>query len=62
MDCVDFDALEEQARAKLPPASYAFGATGADDEISASENITAWRALRLRPRMMRDISKIDVIP
>jgi 4-hydroxymandelate oxidase len=59
VDSVDFDALEEQARAKLPPASYAFGATGADDEISAIENITAWRSLRLRPRMMRDISKID---
>ncbi|HZP78444.1 MAG TPA: alpha-hydroxy acid oxidase [Pseudolabrys sp.] len=59
MDCVDFDALEAQARAKLPPASYAFAATGADDEISTRENAEAWRALRLRPRMLRDISKID---
>jgi 4-hydroxymandelate oxidase len=59
VDSVDLDALEGEARAKMPPASFAFCATGADDEISAVENIAAWRALRLRPRVMRDISKID---
>jgi len=50
VDSVDFDALERQARALMPPASFAFCAAGADDEISARENITAWRAMRLRPR------------
>ncbi len=59
MDSLDFDALEQQARAKMPPASFAFCATGADDEISAVENIAAWRQLRLRPRILRDITKID---
>ncbi len=59
MDSVDFDALEEQARAKLPPASFAFCAAGADDEIIAAENITAWRRLRLRPRVLRDIAHVD---
>lgn len=59
MDCVDFDALEEQARAKLPESSFAFCATGADDEITAIENVTAWRRLRLRPHVLRDISKVD---
>ena len=44
MDWVDFDALEHQARVLMPPASFAFCAAGADDEISAVENITAWRA------------------
>ena len=59
MDSVDFDALERQARALMPPASFAFCAAGADDEISARENITAWRAMRLRPRMLRDVTAID---
>src|SRR5690348_13690227 len=59
MDCVDLDALEHQARAKMAPASYAFCACGADDEISLAENISAWRNLRLRPRVLRDVTAID---
>jgi hypothetical protein len=39
MDCVDLDALEHQAKARMSPASYAFCACGADDEISLAENI-----------------------
>ena len=59
VDSVDFDALEEQARERMSPASFAFCAAGADDEISAVENITAWRALRLRPRVLNDVAAID---
>jgi 4-hydroxymandelate oxidase len=59
VDSVDFDALEAQARAKMAPASFAFCAAGADDEISAVENITAWRNMRLRPRVLNDIADID---
>jgi 4-hydroxymandelate oxidase len=59
MDCVDLDALEQQARVKMSPASYAFCACGADDEISLAENISAWRNLRLRPRVLRDVTAIN---
>ena len=59
MDSVDFDALEEQARANMPPESFAFLAAGADDEISANENIAAWRNMRLRPRVLRDLTSTD---
>ena len=59
MDSVDFDALEEKARAKLPPGAYAFAAAGADDEITLAENLAAWRRLRLRPHMLNDITRID---
>jgi 4-hydroxymandelate oxidase len=59
VDSVDFDALEGQAREKMPPASFAFCTTGADDEISAVENVTAWRALRLRPHVLNDVAAID---
>ncbi|MGB7258185.1 MAG: alpha-hydroxy acid oxidase [Pseudolabrys sp.] len=60
MDSADFDALEQAAKAKMPAASFAFCAAGADDEISALENITAWRALRLRPHVLRDITNVDL--
>ena len=59
MDCVDFDALEQEARRVMPPASWVFCDTGADDEITAPENARAWRALKLRPRVLRDIVDVD---
>jgi len=59
LDSADFDALEERARAKLAPAAYAFAAAGADDEITTADNVAAWRRLRLRPRMLNDITRID---
>jgi 4-hydroxymandelate oxidase len=59
LDCVDFDGLEELARAKLAPGAYAFAAAGADDEITLADNIAAWRRRRLRPRMLEDITAID---
>ena len=59
VDSVDFDALELAARAQMPPASFAFCTAGADDEISMAENVAAWRGMRLRPRMLRDVTAID---
>jgi 4-hydroxymandelate oxidase len=59
LDSVDFDALEERARARLSPGAYAFAAAGADDEVTVAENVAAWRRWRLRPRMLNDITRID---
>jgi 4-hydroxymandelate oxidase len=59
LDTVDFDTLEDLARARLAPGAYAFAAAGADDEITVGENIAAWRRLRLRPRVLNDVSSID---
>ena len=58
-DCVDLDALEQQARRVMAPAAWVFCDTGADDEITAAENVAAWRKLKLRPRMLRDIVEVD---
>ena len=58
-DCVDLDALEQNARRVMPPASWVFCDTGADDELTAKDNVTAWRGLKLRPRMLRDIVEVD---
>jgi 4-hydroxymandelate oxidase len=59
VDCVDLDALERQAELVMRPESWVFCDTGADDEITARENIQAWRRLKLRPRMLRDIVEVD---
>jgi 4-hydroxymandelate oxidase len=59
LDSADLDALEEQARARLSPAAYAFAAAGADDEITVAANIAAWRLLRLRPCMLNDVTEVD---
>ena len=59
VDCVDLDALEREARRVMRPESWVFCDTGADDEITAKDNVAAWRRLKLRPRMLRDIVDID---
>jgi 4-hydroxymandelate oxidase len=58
-DCVDLDALEQNAQRVMRPESWVFCDTGADDEITAKENVRAWRKLKLRPRVLRDIVEID---
>ena len=59
VDCVDLDALEREARRVMRPELWVFCDTGADDEITAKDNVAAWRGLKLRPRMLRDIVDID---
>jgi 4-hydroxymandelate oxidase len=59
MDSRDFDELEARARQMLAPGAFAFAAGGADDEITLDDNIAAWQRLRLRPRMLRDVTRID---
>ena len=59
MDSRDFDALEAAAHQRLPAGAAAFLECGADDEITAKENASAWRLMRLRPRVFRDIRQVD---
>ncbi len=58
-DCVDLDALEQNAQRVMRPESWVFCDTGADDEITSKENVAAWRKLKLRPRVLRDIVDVD---
>jgi 4-hydroxymandelate oxidase len=60
VDSVSFDALEEEARNRVSPGAFAFCACGADDEITVAENSAAWRALRLRPRVLRDVRSVEI--
>jgi 4-hydroxymandelate oxidase len=56
---VDLDALESAARGALSPAAYDYYAGGADDELTLADNVAAWQRLRLRPRVLRDVSVVD---
>jgi 4-hydroxymandelate oxidase len=51
---------EQRARELLPHAVYDYYAGGSADEVTLRENITAWQALRLRPRMLVDVHAIDL--
>lgn len=52
----DFEAL---ARERMHPAAYDYVAGGAWDETTITDNETAWRRYRLRPRVLVDVSRID---
>jgi isopentenyl diphosphate isomerase/L-lactate dehydrogenase-like FMN-dependent dehydrogenase len=56
VNIADFEAL---AQAALDPLVWDFYAAGADDELTARENATAYRKIRLRPRFLIDIERID---
>src|SRR3981081_4715879 len=58
-DCVDLDALEQNAQRMMRPESWVFCDTGAADEITSKDNITERRKLKPRPRVLRDIVEID---
>ena len=52
-------AHEDAARAVLPQAAHDYVATGAGDEVALAEATTAWAGLRLRPRVLRDVSTVS---
>jgi 4-hydroxymandelate oxidase len=56
---MDLAQLERQARGKLEPGAYAYFAGGTDDEVTAAANPAAWRRLRLRPHVLRDVGEVS---
>lgn len=53
------DELEQQARQRLSPGIYEYYRQGAGQEISLSEAESGWDALRLRPRVLRDVATVS---
>ena len=53
----DFEAA---AKARLPKEEYDYIAGGATDEISVDRNRRAYASWAFRPRVLRDVSKIDM--
>lgn len=52
--------LEVLARAAMDPGAFDYYYGGAADEITLKENIEAFRRYRLRPRVLIDVSAVDV--
>jgi 4-hydroxymandelate oxidase len=50
---------EQRARELLPQATYDYYAGGAGDELTVRENEQAWAGLRLRPRVLVDVSACE---
>ncbi|XP_043927426.1 hydroxyacid oxidase 2-like [Protopterus annectens] len=59
MSMVCLREYEDYARKHLPKAVWDFWAAGADDCHTREENILAFKRIRLRPRMLCDVSVID---
>jgi 4-hydroxymandelate oxidase len=55
---LDLDALEQRARAQLPADVYDYYAGGSGRETTVAEAEAAWRAWRLRPRVLRGTAPV----
>lgn len=56
---IDRSALEERARVAMPREAFAYIAAGAGAEDGVEENAGAFRAWRIVPRVLRDVSTRD---
>ncbi len=52
------DGLEEAATTRLPESVARYFRQGSRDGISAVEAVQAWRDIRVRPRVLRDVSSV----
>ena len=52
--------LEPLARARMEPGAWDYYAGGAGDEITIADNREAWNRLSLRPRVLVDVSRVDL--
>jgi (S)-mandelate dehydrogenase len=59
-DCYSIARLRAAARARLPAAVFDFFDGGAEDEVTLRDNQDAFQRIRLLPRVLRDVSRIDL--
>lgn len=57
LNLADYEAL---APARMHPAVWDFISAGADDGVTMAENRRAFERIALRPRVLTDVSRIDV--
>src|SRR6186997_1340766 len=56
---LNLNDFEAQARERLTQMTFEYFAGGANDEVTLTENLAAWRRLWLQPRSLVDVSAID---
>ena len=59
-DAVNVFDFEPVAFKKVPPAHFGYMASGIDDEVTLRANREAFLKYELRPRRLRDVSRIDM--
>ena len=60
VDLLGYRRYEAAARENLPKIAYDYYRSGANDEITLHENHDAYERIKLKPRVLRDISKRDL--
>jgi (S)-2-hydroxy-acid oxidase len=60
MDVFGLNDFEALAKATLPPETWAYISGGSWDEVSLAENVAAFSRRVLRPRVLIDVSAIDM--
>lgn len=58
--CVSIEDLRRRAKRRLPGPVFGYLESGAEDEITRRGNRAAFEAYSLVPRVLRDVSKIDM--
>jgi len=58
-DMINIMDFEEIAHGKVPVAHWAYMATGVDDDATLRANREGYQKLKLRPRRLVDVSKVD---
>src|SRR5579871_3389855 len=58
-DMINIMDFEEVAHGKVPIAHWAYMATGVDDDATLRANREGYQKLKLRPRRLVDVSKVD---
>jgi 4-hydroxymandelate oxidase len=53
------ERYEQRSAETLPRAAYEYVVGGAGEEISLNEATAAWRTVRFRPRVLRNVDRVD---
>jgi isopentenyl diphosphate isomerase/L-lactate dehydrogenase-like FMN-dependent dehydrogenase len=60
MELVNVFDYEKLAEARVEPSAWDYYMSGSDDEVTLRENRAAFERIRLRPRMLVDVSACDL--
>ena len=58
--CANVDDLRAAAKRRLPSGVFDYIDGAAEDEVTLAANAAAWRRVELAPRVLRDVSKVDL--
>jgi len=59
-DCYSIERLRAAARRRLPRGVFDFYDGGAEDEVTLADNSSAFQRVRLSPRVLRDVARVDL--